>query len=56
MRFSEKTKGVNITTNYEGEVAYKLTPKMELYTLVCTASLQKKFYTDESECIERLNV
>ena len=54
MRFSEKKKGINITTNYEGEVAYKLTPKMELYTLVCTASLQKKFYTDEDECINRL--
>ena len=53
-RFSEKKKGVNTTVNYEGEVAYKLTPKMELYTLVCTASLQKKFYTDEDECIERL--
>ena len=54
MRFSEKKKGANTTVNYEGEVAYKLTPKMELYTLVCTASLQKKFYTDENEAIERL--
>lgn len=53
-RFSEKKKGVNTTVNYEGEVAYKLTPKMELYTLVCTASLQKKFYTSADECIERL--
>jgi len=54
VRFSEKKKGINITTNYEGEVAYKLTPKMELYTLVCTASLQKEFYTDKDECINRL--
>jgi len=54
MRFSEKKKGANTTVNYEGEVAYKLTPKMELYTLVCTASLQKKFYTDSDECISRL--
>ena len=54
MRFSEKKKGANTTTNYEGEVAYKLTPKMELYTLVCTASLQKKFYTDSDECVGRL--
>lgn len=53
-RFSEKKKGVNTTVNYEGEVAYKLTPKMELYTLVCTASLQKKFYTEADECIKRL--
>ena len=54
MRFSEKKKGANTTTNYEGEVAYKLTPKMELYTLICTASLQKKFYTDSDECVGRL--
>jgi len=54
MRFSEKKKGTDTTTNYEGEVAYKLTPKMELYTLVCTASLQKKFYTGKDECINRL--
>ncbi|GAG76470.1 unnamed protein product, partial [marine sediment metagenome] len=53
-RFSEKKKGANTTTNYEGEVAYKLTPKMELYTLVCTASLQKRFYTEADECVERL--
>lgn len=53
-RFSEKKKGVNTTVNYEGEVAYKLTPKMELYTLVCTASLQHKFYADATESIERL--
>lgn len=54
MRFNEKKKGANTTVNYEGEIAYKLTPKMELYTLVCTASLQKKFYTDKDECIGRL--
>ena len=54
MRFSEKKKGINVTTNYEGEKAWKLSPKMELYTLVCTASLQKKFYTNADECITRL--
>ena len=53
-RFNVKKEGVNTTVNYEGEVAYKLTPKMELYTLVCTASLQKKFYTEADECIGRL--
>ena len=53
-RFNVKKEGVNTTVNYEGEVAYKLTPKMELYTLVCIASLQKKFYTEADECIERL--
>ncbi len=54
MKFNKKVEGINVTTNYEGEKAWKLTPKMELYTLVCTASLQKKFYTDENECVSRL--
>lgn len=54
MKFSKKTKGINVTTNYEGEKAWKLTPKMELYTLVCTASLQKKFYTEADEAVSRL--
>jgi len=54
MRFGKKTKGINVTTNYEGEKAWKLSPKMELYTLVCTASLQKKFYTEADEAVDRL--
>jgi len=54
MKYNKKVKGINVTVNYEGEKAWKLTPEMELYTLVCTASLQKKFYTDEDECIDRL--
>lgn len=40
-RFTKKTKGKDVITNYEGEKAYRLDPKMELYSLVCTASLQK---------------
>lgn len=43
-RFTNKTSGINTTTNYEGEVAYKLSPEMELYTAICCASLQPKFY------------
>jgi len=54
MRFAKKKKGTHIEINYEGEKAWKLTPKMELYTLVCTASLQKKFYTEANEAIVRL--
>ena len=53
-RFTKKIKGKDIVTNYEGEKAWKLTPKMELYSLACTASLQRKFYTEADECIERL--
>jgi len=54
VRYAKKTKGINVTKNYEGEKAWKLTPKMELYTLVCTASLQKKFYTEADEAVDRL--
>ncbi len=53
-RFSVSKKGSTRTTNYEGAKAYKLDPKMELYSLVCTASLQKKFYTDEDEQLNRI--
>lgn len=44
MRFGEKTKGKDKVRNYEGEVAYKLDPTLELYTAACCASLQPKFY------------
>ena len=43
-RFNQSTMGQDKTTNYEGAVAYKLDPKTELYTAVCCASLQPKFY------------
>ena len=54
MRFNEKTDGVNKTVNHEGEEAYKLTPQMELYSTVCTASLQNKFYEDKDKTVERI--
>ena len=53
-RFSVSKKGSTKTVNHEGAVAYQLDPKMELYSLVCTASLQKKFYEGVDETIARL--
>ena len=44
MRFNEKAKNPRKTVNYEGAIAYKLTPELGLYTAVCCASLQPKFY------------
>jgi len=44
MRFNEKAQNPRKTVNYEGAIAYKLTPELELYTAVCCASLQPKFY------------
>ena len=48
-RFSQTTKSKNIIENYEGGKAYSLTPEMELYTAICCASLQPKFYVDNVE-------
>lgn len=47
MKFAQKTAQKNVTTNYEGAKAYKLSPEMELYTAVCTSSLSPKFYTPD---------
>jgi len=33
-----------ITTNYEGDLAFKLTPELEFYSKVCTTSLVRTFY------------
>jgi len=44
MRFNEKAQNPRKTVNYEEAIAYKLTPELELYTAVCCASLQPKFY------------
>ena len=49
MRFSQISGGKNRTVNYEGETAYKLSPEAELYSAVCTASLQPKFYVPSAE-------
>ena len=52
--FNQKTEGINKTINYEGEVAYKESPEMELYSLVCTSIMQDKFYEKSTDRINRL--
>lgn len=54
MRFNKNNKGRNKTTNFEGATAYNLTPELELYSTVATASLQRKFYEKEDETIKRI--
>lgn len=54
MRFNKTTKGKDKTTNSEGATAYKLTPELELYSLVCTASLQNKFYEKDKATLDRM--
>jgi len=52
-RFNTKTSSTR-TTNHEGEVAYKLSPELELYATVCTASLQNKFYEKADDTLNRV--
>lgn len=54
MKFNVSLKGLNKTQNHEGAVAYTLTPEMELYTAVVTASLSDKFYETDQERINRI--
>ena len=37
-----------ITTNYEGDLAFKLTPELEFYSKVCTTSLVRTFYVPDT--------
>jgi hypothetical protein len=53
-RFNATSKGSMKTENYEGDIAYKMSPKLELYATTCCASLQNKFYEEASDTIERL--
>jgi len=54
MRFNKTAKGKSKTVNHEGDKAYKLSPEMNLYSTVCTASLQPKFYEKQDETLERI--
>jgi len=55
MRFAQKAVDKTATTNYEDAPAFSLSPKLALYSAVCTASLEPKFYTSQGpEEIENL--
>lgn len=47
-RFNEPSTNTRKTVNHEGEVAFAMTPELDLYSQVCTASLQPKFYSPDS--------
>ena len=53
MRFN-KLKAIKQVFNHEGAAAYTLTPAMELYSAVVTASLQDQYYEKSTEKLERL--
>ena len=54
MKFNSMIKESRTTLNHEGELAYRLSPEMELYTAVVTASLSDKFYEAGSEQMNRI--
>ncbi|HAP64103.1 MAG TPA: TROVE domain-containing protein [Cytophagales bacterium] len=53
MRFNVRTQNKPALRNHEGERAYAMTPEMELYTAVVTASLSGKFYETDAERHQR---
>lgn len=53
-RFNSPTKGRTKTTNRAGGVAYKLDPKLELYSTVVTTSLVDNYYENGGERLERI--
>lgn len=54
MRFNTKKKDVSNTVNYEGAKAYTLTPELELYSAVVTASLHDQFYEGSADRLVRI--
>ena len=54
MKFNSLIKKSDTIVNHEGELAYRLSPEMELYTAVVTASLSDKFYEAGSEQMNRI--
>ena len=57
MRFNTKKEEEGKVRNYEGAEAFVMTPELELYTAVVTASLSDKFYETNDErmdCIASL--
>jgi len=55
-KFNKTTKQKTITKNYEEAKAYKLTPELELYSVVVTSTLNPKFYepTETGNVLPRL--
>jgi hypothetical protein len=54
MKFNILKKIKGKTSNYEGAEAFVLTPELELYTAVVTASLSDKFYEKTDERLTRI--
>lgn len=54
MKFNLLKRKPKVTKNYEGAKAYRMTPELELYTAVVTASLSNKFYEKQEDTLKRI--
>ena len=54
MRFNTKKEEEGKVKNHEGAEAFVMTPELELYTAVVTASLSDKFYETNDERMDRI--
>lgn len=53
-KFNAKAVRAGVVTNHEGEVAYAMTPKMELYAAVVTTMMSDKFYESSDKNLQRI--
>ena len=54
MKFNHHTKNTPLRVNHEGAAAYTLTPALELYAAVVTASLSDQFYEGADDRLVRI--
>lgn len=54
MNYNSMLKESEVRFNHEGAQAWALTPELELYTAVVTASLSNTFYEKQDERVERI--
>ena len=54
MNYNSMLKGKKDEKNYEGAKAYAMTPELELYSAVVTASLSDSFYEKQDERVNRI--
>ena len=55
MKYNSMLREQNTEKNYEGANAYAMTPELELYSAVVTASLSDTFYEKQDERTNRIS-
>ena len=55
MNYNSMLKEENVVQNHEGARAYAMSPELELYTAVVTASLSDTFYEKQDERVNRIS-